>query len=46
MSVYTDDAGVSVVSIISSMVEVFDEDEHFELIEGSHVGHTASPSHA
>lgn len=34
MSVHTDDAGVSVVSVISSMVEVSDGDERCELIKG------------
>ena len=34
MSVQTDDAGVSVTSVISSVVEVFDGDERSELIEG------------
>ena len=34
MSVHTDDAGVSVGSVISSMVEVFDGDERSKLIEG------------
>ena len=35
MSVHTEDAGVSVVSVISSIAEVFDRDERSELIEGS-----------
>jgi hypothetical protein len=34
MSVHTDDAGVSVASVISSVAEVFDGDERSELIEG------------
>ena len=34
MSVQTYDAGVSVTSVISSVVEVFDGDERSELIEG------------
>ena len=34
MSVHTDDAGVSVASVISSVPEVFDGDERSELIEG------------
>lgn len=33
-SVHTDDAGVSVASVVSSVVAVFDGDEHSELIEG------------
>ena len=33
MSVQTDDAGVSVTSVISPVVEVFDEDKWSELIK-------------
>ena len=34
MSVHTDDAGVSVASVISSVAAVFNGDDHPELIEG------------
>ena len=34
MSVHTEDAGVSVASVFSSVAEVFDGDERSELIEG------------
>lgn len=34
MSVYTDDAGVSVASVISSVAEVLDKDEYSERVEG------------
>jgi len=33
MSVHTDDDGVSVASMNSFVTKVFDENEHFELIE-------------
>ncbi len=35
MSVHTDDGGVSVAPMNSSVAEVFGGDEHFELIEGA-----------